>query len=944
MKVPSLVRAALGAAPLLLGCRVPQGPGVQSLGAAALPPPVDGRETRATYRLPNGLSVVLEENHVTPVVAAQVWVRADAPGVAHVVERGLLDGLGTPEGLGAPLASWTSPDATVFEAVVAAPFVGAALDALGAVLTRGPLESAAFERARALVVEERRAAGSEPAANAVVALFGAAFGAHGYGRGVLADDATLRALTLEQANAFHREAYAGPNATVVVTGDFDARAVRTRLAAAFARVPAADSERGPRAPLPALAGPVAAVSAGQGGTSHVVLGFRLPAFAALDAEAADLLAAALAGDDDGILPRAVIHNRQLATKVTTSVFVGRDAGLLLVDASAATGTVDELVRALVAATARLARDPLARDELARARGRVATAYARREETSAARARRLGFLATVAGDVSRVDRHGARLRDIGASDLRAAAAELLSARALSIAAIVPPASAPGRAPRQAEAHLVALATAATAAVARAPAPGDGATVTTAADVVRIALPSGTRVLFLRDRSATSVSVVAHWRGGLRFEDARTNGATAMLAALLPRGTRTRDAAHLAAELEAAGGTLTGLAGRDELGLRLEILADGWERGLELLVDCVLHPAFTDEEVERARRSLIDRVRTREDDAAAVADRLLLETLFPAHPYRLPPLGTADSLSALARGRLAEHYRRYYGASNLTLAIVGDVDVRRAVARLGTLLAEAPAIAALEPPASLPASTKPAPASPLAVSTAPPPAAAVSTTPEPEVASPPLEVFRLAPKDDAHVVVGFPGVALGDPDRAAVELLARVLDADDGPLARQAGASDVRVNAWSGVDGGALTIDLEGAPRALDGVVPTVRAALARVVASGVAPVALERARHAAVAAHAGALGRRADVALALARDEAFGLPPGATRARPSAFAAVTGDALARVARRVLDPQHEVVAAVRPPAPAPAAVAQRVPKLPPKAAPTPAPSGGRRAPAP
>jgi zinc protease len=934
VKVPSLVRAALGAAPLLLGCRVPQGPGVQSLGAAALPPPADGRESRASYRLPNGLSVVLEENHVTPVVAAQVWVRAgaaDAPGVAHVVERALLDGVRSPEGLGAPLASWTSPDATVFEAVVAAPFVGAALEALGAVLGHGPLEVAAFERARAVAVEERRAAGVEPSATAVAALFGAAFGAHGYGRGVLADDATLRALTCEQANAFHRRAYAGENATLVVTGDFDAAAVRARLATAFAAVPAAETERAPGAPLPALAGPVAVVAAGQGGVAHVVLGFRLPAFSAYDAEAADLLAAALAGDDDGILPRAVVRNRQLATKVATSVFVGRDAGMLLVDASAATGTVDELVRALIAATAGLARDPLARDELERARSRVAAAYARREETSDARARRLGFLATVAGDVSRVDRHAARLRALGASDLRAAAAELLSPRALTLAALVPPSSAPGRAPRQTEAHLVALATAATtAAAARAPTPGDGATVTTAADIVRVALPSGTRVLFLRDRSATSVSIVAHWRGGLRFEDARSNGATAMLAALLPRGTRTRDAARLAAELDGAGGTLTGLAGRDELGVRLEVLADGWERGLELLTDCVLHPAFADEEVERARRALIERVRAREDDAAAVADRLLLETLFPAQPYRLPPLGTADSLSALARGRLAEHYRRYYGASNLTLAIVGDVDVQRAIARLGTLLAGAPAVAAIEAPTPLPVTA---------------PAAA---TPEPETAPLPLEVFRLAPKDDAHVVVGFPGVALRDPDRAAVELLARALDADGGPLARDAGASDVRVSVWSGVDGGAFTIDLAGAPRALDAAVPGVRGALARLVVAGIAPAALERARRAAVAAHAGALGRRADVALALARDEAFGLPTGATRARASAFAAVTPEALARVARRVLDPQREVVAAVRPPAappaPPPAAVAQRLSKVPPKVAPTPVPSGGRRAPAP
>ena len=76
MKAASFVCAALGVGPLLLGCRAPQGPGAPVLAAAALPAAVDGRQTREAFTLGNGVRIILEENHVTPVVALQVWVAA----------------------------------------------------------------------------------------------------------------------------------------------------------------------------------------------------------------------------------------------------------------------------------------------------------------------------------------------------------------------------------------------------------------------------------------------------------------------------------------------------------------------------------------------------------------------------------------------------------------------------------------------------------------------------------------------------------------------------------------------------------------------------------------------------------------------------------------------------------------------------------------------------
>src|SRR6185437_7066172 len=105
-----------------------------------------------------------------------------------------------------------------------------------------------------------------------------------------------------------------------------------------------------------------------------------------------------------------------------------------------------------------------------------------------------------------------------------------------------------------------------------------------DVVRAVTASGLRVLVLRDRGAPLVAVEAAWAGGARAEDAATNGAGALIAALLDRGTRTRSAEQIAADARALGGTLAGFSDRSHLGLRAEFLPADWARGLALLADC------------------------------------------------------------------------------------------------------------------------------------------------------------------------------------------------------------------------------------------------------------------------------------------------------------------------------------------------------------------------
>jgi zinc protease len=947
-RLPSLVRfvsfvcAALSVGPVVMGCRVPKGAGAGSLVAAGVTAPVGGRQTRATFTLGNGLRVVLEENHVTPVVALQAWVgmgAADEPpeaaGAAHFTERLLTDSAKSAETAGGTFTSWTSFDETVFQMLVPAPFVDAGLDTLGRALTNpAAFDAAEIERVRNGIIQELRLGMDDAGTIVTRSLFREAFGAHPYGRPVVGSEATIRSVGRDQLAAFHRRAYCGANVTLVVVGDFDARAVRARVASAFAGLPGVARLPLPRPVAPVPDTPRATVVAGDVRDARLSLGFRIPALADEDLPAVDLLAAVLARGDGarltGFGPPArlsgeLVHNRQLASDVRASVWSSRDGGLVSLEVTGVTGRIEEVARVMLVEAVRLARQEILADELEPARAALEADVVRGKETSAGYARKLGLFATVADDPDYEDHYLQRLRALTAPDLRATAVKYLRTDHVAVAVLLPrgsasstgSASGPGSASGAGAlaGRLQELAAATAPPAIRATAAAQSGAVTTFDDVIRVVLPSGLRVLVLRDSTVPTVSVRALWAGGLRFEDARTNGISSLLAALLSRGTRTRDPERFQNDVTAIGGAVSGVAGRDELGLRAEFLARHWERGLELLADCLRNPRFADAEIERARRLLLERLRDEEDDARQIALGAFEGALWAKHPYRLNPSGTVESVSAVTRRRLVDHYRRHYGVPDLTIAVVGDVDVDPLVAKLAVLFGDARASAA--------------------------PVAASTSAPADAVRETPVEVFRVLDGTTTRIVIGYPGLPLRDPERGALELLAEILTGPNGRLAPQLRdklqlTSPVETFAWSGADGGAFAVTLASTAGRLDATVLELRAALGRVAAAGVTAAELERARRALISAHALALQRRSAVAAALARDEALGLPAGTSRRGAADLGRATASAVGQVARRILDPRREIVAVVKPNE-APSAVART-------AAAARAAQGGGRPPAP
>jgi zinc protease len=526
-------------------------------------------------------------------------------------------------------------------------------------------------------------------------------------------------------------------------------------------------------------------------------------------------------------------------------------------------------------------------ELEKAKTIIESDAVYQKETVQGQARKLGFFETVGGGIDWEDEYNRQIRAVTPATLMAAAQKYLTVANATIAALVPDQKAAET--RKLETELVAaLAKASDDAAARWT-PKAPATLERGEEVVRVKLPSGARLLVKRDPSVGLVAMRAVWMGGLRYEDARTNGVNNLLAALVTRGTRTLSGDELAHEVEAMAGSIGGFSGRNSFGLRGEMLARHWERGVELLADCILEPAFSEEELEKERRQALEEIRTQADNVSSEAFRLFQQTLYTKHPYRLDVIGTADSVAGLTRRRLADYYKRHMAASQMTLAVVGDVDPQAVVAKARALFGSAGKAAA--PPE--------APARPWDAA-------------HPIVGQ---EVFKFQNKQQAHVVYGFPATTITDSDRFSLEVLATILSGQGGRLfveLRDKRGLAYRVSAFSveGVDPGYFAVYIATSPENLAVARSGIEEELGKIAAVAPPKAELERAKRYLVGAHEISLQRRAALASTLAFHEAYGVGWDEYRRYAPGIVAVSAADVQRVAKKYLVRERAIIATVKP----------------------------------
>lgn len=116
-------------------------------------------------------------------------------------------------------------------------------------------------------------------------------------------------------------------------------------------------------------------------------------------------------------------------------------------------------------------------------------------------------------------------------------------------------------------------------------------------------------------------------------------------------------------------------------------DNFEESLEILLDFVTKPYFTEKSVEKEQGIIAQEIRMGEDSPSRVLFFNMLEALYHSHPVRISIAGTVDSIAEIDADLLYKCYNTFYNLRNMALCVCGDVDVDTVVSVCDRVLKKA-----------------------------------------------------------------------------------------------------------------------------------------------------------------------------------------------------------------------------------------------------------------
>jgi predicted Zn-dependent peptidase len=188
--------------------------------------------------------------------------------------------------------------------------------------------------------------------------------------------------------------------------------------------------------------------------------------------------------------------------------------------------------------------------------------------------------------------------------------------------------------------------------------------------KVALKNGMTLLLMEKHGVPIVSFQFIVKAGATADPAGKEGLASLTAGLLRKGTASRSADQLSAELDFIGGLLNAGADSDYSNGAAEFLKKDLGKGLDILADVILHPTFPQDEVTKMLKQRIDGIKSAKDRAQGVLGNYFNAYLFGSHPYGRPVGGDEKSLPTLTRDDVSGFYQTYYTPSNTILAASGD----------------------------------------------------------------------------------------------------------------------------------------------------------------------------------------------------------------------------------------------------------------------------------
>jgi zinc protease len=628
--------------------------------------------------LPNGLTLLMQEDHSKPLVGVCIAVnggsRTEDPklsGLSHYYEHLIFRGGSVRQQelefrkemqrIGEESGGYTTNDYTCYGFTAPTANVDEALwRSLDAWLAL-KLTQAKVNRERQVIMEEYNQGEDRPDYKVYYQIERLMFHDHPYKRDTIGLKDAIMNSTLATFKTFYAERYVPNQMILSVVGDFDPKVMRSKIETGFAKYPRGkdDFELGiTEAPQTEFRMGVETMKTP---STWTYLGFHTAPYRDPDSPTLTVIASLLGRGSSSRLYRALKEKENLVTDVSADFETRKDPGMFTISTQMPPANESRVFGIVRDELLKLSKEPVPADELARVKALLVNDYAFAAQTPFKRAERLCVYALMS-DASVAGLWPRMIEGVTADDIRRVASGIFAPSQASYS-VVRPVDATGG-PSQTD--ILAMVDPWTRGW-----PAEAATRTASTTGPRKeTLPNGVTLILNEDHATPIVAVATLARGGQWIEPEGLAGVSHMSAILMRRGAGNMTARQISDQAQLIGMRLESGGSSDYSSVTWQAPSRNFAKAWDIYRAVLTQPSFPTDEITKVRQDLIQQVQSMGDRPFDLTNLKFAEAIYKRSPYRRSLLGDEASLKKITAAELRQAYKTQFSGANLAVSISGD----------------------------------------------------------------------------------------------------------------------------------------------------------------------------------------------------------------------------------------------------------------------------------
>jgi zinc protease len=648
------------------------------------------------FVLPNGLTLVVHEDHKAPIVAVNVWYHVGSKnehpgktGFAHLFEHLMFGGsehykqryVDALERLGATnLNGTTNEDRTNYFETVPVSGLDQVLwlesDRMGYMV--GAIDQQTLDLQRGVVQNEKRQGENEPYGLVEEIEQRDTYpSGHPYSWSTIGSMEDLNAASLNDVKEWFRTYYGPSNAVLVVAGDVDPKTVQQKVEKYFSEIPPGPPLTRPRAWIAPMSGSHRAVTQDRVPQERIDKVWNIPEFGHEDSDYLDLVSDVLGSGKTSRLYKRLVYDDQIATSAGAFVNPREIGGQFQITAMARPGVdLAKVEKAIDEELSRFLRDGPTPREVERVRTEYLANFIRGVDRIGGFGGKSDVLAqsqVFLGDPAGYRTKLARVREVTPAKLQNAAKRWLSDGEYAL-----------------EIRPYGELKPSTQAADRSKLPVSGqAPEPRLPKLERATLASGLKIVLAERHEIPLVSFSLLVDSGYSADQFGAPGTARLVGSLLDGGTKTRSSLDLNEELAQLGARVNVVSSVDYLTVRLSAMKAKLDASLGVYADIVLNPVFPEGDFRRQQQLQLTSIQRERATPVQMGFRVLPGLIYgKGHAYSEPftGSGTPESVTKLTRDDLVKFHATWFKPNHSTLVVVGDTTMAEIRPKLEKLFAD------------------------------------------------------------------------------------------------------------------------------------------------------------------------------------------------------------------------------------------------------------------